>query len=170
MPIRTPSSHPTFAALDVYNTPVSPCGFSVLVYVLPPPFLKLPPPPLSASTCGSSPFGSKGGLASSSSLLSSSITLPLHPLLCHPISWCLLVVVVFFWAPFCAFMRGLGVSTCLPLPSSLRYLAVQDRFRPPDPFPFIAPYPFPICVLLITSPSVLVVRGFREQQKILQSW
>ena len=53
-----PFSCPNVFTLDIDNALFNSCGFSLLGYVLPPPFLE-PPPPLSASTVGPVPSGPK---------------------------------------------------------------------------------------------------------------
>ena len=54
----------SFFALDVdSNSPVNPCGLSLLICVLPPPFIELPPPPASLD-CRPGPFQSWGVVVS----------------------------------------------------------------------------------------------------------
>ena len=85
LPSLPPSGPPPFAVLNVASAPVNPCGFSLLGHVLPPPVIDPPPPPM-ALTAGPVPSVPKGGRVSSPGLLPSSVVLPLHLILCCPIS------------------------------------------------------------------------------------
>ena len=112
IPFLTPlplSGCPPITALDVASVPVNPCGFALLGYFLPPPFLEplLPPGGLDLQP---GPCQSRGGsglqfLAScpppSCFLFTRSYAAP-----SIGIFWYFVV----FWAPVCALTRGLGVS------------------------------------------------------------
>ena len=170
MPCNPPSGSPPFTSLDISSAPDNPYGFSLLGYVITPTVLEPPSPRAPVSTAGLVPSGPDGGHVSSSGLLTSYVLLHLHPLLFCPISWCILFVVVFFWAPFCAFLRGLGVfNPCQSLAPVLipslfgRSGAVQAARPSPSPLPLAR-------VFLIPYLSVLVVCGVRAQRIISLSW
>ena len=57
------------------------------------------------------PSSTEEGRVSGPGIVPFSIVLSLHLILCQPVSWCLPGVIIIVWAPFCAFLRGLGVST-----------------------------------------------------------
>ena len=54
------SGRPPFASLDVDSAPINPCGFTLLGYILPPPFLGPPPPPCQPRP-QAGPFRYRGG-------------------------------------------------------------------------------------------------------------
>ena len=57
----TPSGHPPFTDLNIVNALLTPCGFSLLGYVLPPPFLEPLLPPVGLNR-GPGPFRSQWGI------------------------------------------------------------------------------------------------------------
>ena len=79
-----PFSCPNVFTLDIDNALFNSCGFSLLGYVLPPPFLEPPPP------CRPQPWARflpvpRRGLASSPVVLSSSDMFLLQPILFRPV-------------------------------------------------------------------------------------
>ena len=147
------------------DIPFNTCEFSLLGFILIPPFL-VPFLPLAGPICIPVPVGTEGSCVSSS-----------WPpvLLCHtssslaPVMLCLLVssgILASYGRPFAlwqeAWASPLPVS-CPPQPSSPRYSYMPATFRPPGSSPLSPPLspPLPPCVLLIPSPSVSVFHSVK---------
>ena len=126
-PSLPPSGRPTFAAIDIASIPVNPCGFALIYSVLPPQFLEPLPPPCRPQPAAWYLSVPRRFVPPVTGLLSSSVVLPLHPLLCCPVSWCLLV--------FCRLMGALLRAD--KRPGHLHYLAVAlPSSRPCATWPF----------------------------------
>ena len=141
-------------------------------YVFPPPFLEPPPPPpLPASAAGPAPSGPEGGSFLQSwppDLLrrASSLPAPVPPCILMTSGSCCLCMGTLLHV-FERHGRLHSLEIARPRPHPRATWSCRRRSGRPDT-PTLSPSLFP-CVILIPSPSVLLVRGVRSQRRILLS-